>query len=64
MKNIFEIEKNESGYNMTLITKRINFLIAFFSGKMTIETDKGQAAAISKALYVPKKRPKKRKLKL
>jgi hypothetical protein len=61
MKTTFEIEKNESGYAMTLITKRINFLKAFFSGKLTVETDKSQAAVISKALYTPKKKffPKK-----
>jgi len=56
MKTSFEIEKTGSGYNMTLITKRINFLRAFFSGKLIVEADKSQAAIISKALYTPKKK--------
>lgn len=56
MKTIFKIEKTESGYDMTLFTKRIYFLRAFFSGALIIEADKSQAATISKALYTPKKK--------
>jgi hypothetical protein len=53
MKNTFEIEKTESGYDMTLTTKRTNFLRALFTGKMILEVDKDQAKVISKALYTP-----------
>ena len=53
MKNTFEFTKTESGYNMTLVATRGNFLRAFFTGKMILEVDKDQAKTVSKALYTP-----------
>jgi len=53
MKNTFEIQKTESGYDMTLSTSRTSFLRAFFTGKIILEVDKDQAKVLSKALYTP-----------
>jgi hypothetical protein len=56
MKTSFEIEKTKTGYGVALVTKRLNFLRAFFSGKLEMEIDKNLASTISKALYTPKKK--------
>ena len=56
MKATFIIDKFESGYKMKVFSKRLNFLKAFFTGRMEIHGNKSQGDYISKSLYTSKKK--------
>ena len=53
-----EVKKEAGSFFVDVKVLRIDFLKAFFIGKLTIKLDSSQAAGVSNKLYTKKKYPK------